>query len=606
MLLGFTVIGMFQPELRRMLERFGNKKYHKTFFRRSKKVNKNFSDKTLQELSSAAYMLGKAKTGALIVIEKGTPLNDFIATGTQINGELTSALLINIFEKNTPLHDGAVIVRNDTIVSATCYLPLSNNPEISKELGTRHRAAIGLSETVDCFVIIVSEETGAVSVVCNGKLIRNIKRDDFEKILKRLQTTDYGGLNIPNKHETKNFLKKNIAKKIVSVAIGIVLWFSLINITNPITTKNFYKIPIVVTNVSNLSDINKTYSIEEGQTVDLVLKGHRTALEQLKEDDISVTVDVSKLSSVNTSEIHISLPDNIEVISKSKNTVSVDIDNVAHAEWPVEIEQTGTVKSGFWVSGIELDNETLLISGPEMLLNKIDQVKVSVNVSNKEDGAVTNVSPVIYDKNGDVMDTSKFQFNSDSINATIHLYKTKIIDLNIKTVDEKGSQGKISKISFEPTQIAIAAPDSVLNKIDSLDIEVPVKIDITTNNGTQLSKTINIDDFIPENVIFASNEKKLTITVDFIPFAKKEVELNSSSIKFTNIPAGKKVAVVNPQEYKAIVIAPEKTMANLKTSQISAVVNLNGYKNANYDVSPSLSCPGYYVYTSDKININIK
>ena len=241
-----------------------------------------------------------------------------------------------------------------------------------------------------------------------------------------------------------------------------------------------------------------------------------------------------------------------------------------------------------------------------MLLNKIDQVKVSVNVSNKEDGAVTNVSPVIYDKNGDVMDTSKFQFNSDSINATIHLYKTKIIDLNIKTVDEKGSQGKISKISFEPTQIAIAAPDSVLNKIDSLDIEVPVKIDITTNNGTQLSKTINIDDFIPENVIFASNEKKLTITVDFIPFAKKEVELNSSSIKFTNIPAGKKVAVVNPQEYKAIVIAPEKTMANLKTSQISAVVNLNGYKNANYDVSPSLSCPGYYVYTSDKININIK
>ena len=607
MLLGFTVIGMFQPEIKRMLERFGNKKYASgLLFKRNKKVNKNFSDETIDELEKAAYSLGSTKTGALIVIEKGTPLNDFIATGITIDGKITSSLLINIFEKNTPLHDGAVIIRNDEIVSATCYLPLSSDPEISKDLGTRHRAAIGIAETVDCFVIIVSEETGNVSIVSERNLKRNISKECFREELTRLQKSNYYGIDLLDKKPKKNFFKKNLAKKIAAVIIGVVLWFSLINITNPITTKTFSKIPIEVTNAADLADINKTYSIEEGQTVDLVLKGHRSVLEKLSFNDIKASVDVSKLSSVNTSEIKISIPDDIDVVSKSKSTVSVEIDNIAHAEWPVEVEQTGTVKNGYWVSGITLDNETLLISGPEMLLNKIEQVKVSVNISNKDDGAVTKVSPVLYDKNGDVMDTSKMTFNSDSINAKIHLYKTKVIGLNINVKNEPGTQGIINKIEFSPEQISVAAPDTVLNQLTDITIDVPVKIDITANNGNTLTKTINLDEYIPENVILASDDKKLSITVIFTPFSKKELELNVKDIKFINTPSNLSVSFDETQKYSVTVIAPENKIGAIKASSILAGVNLKDYKAAEYNVQPTLTAKDAFIYTDEKIKIVLK
>lgn len=156
-------------------------------FKENSAESARFSDKTVSELVKAAYELGKTKTGALIVIEQEVTLSDFESTGIPIDAIITSQLLINIFEHNTPLHDGAVIVRGDRVVSATCYLPLSDNMDISKELGTRHRAAVGVSEVTDSFTIIVSEETGAVSVAIGGKIIRNIDGEKLRAHLIKIQ-----------------------------------------------------------------------------------------------------------------------------------------------------------------------------------------------------------------------------------------------------------------------------------------------------------------------------------------------------------------------------------------------------------------------------------
>ena len=139
-----------------------------------KEVKERFTDKTISELVKACFDMGEVKTGALIVIEQNELLTDYIRTGINLDAILTSQLLINIFEHNTPLHDGAVIVRENRIVAATCYLPLSDNMELSKQLGTRHRAGVGISEQTDSVTIIVSEETGQVSVARNGKLIRGV------------------------------------------------------------------------------------------------------------------------------------------------------------------------------------------------------------------------------------------------------------------------------------------------------------------------------------------------------------------------------------------------------------------------------------------------
>lgn len=178
---------IFQPELRKALEQLGRKRILFNAISFEENGDSRLSDKTVGELVKATFELAKTKTGALIVIEKDVPLDEYIRTGITIDSQISSQLLINIFEHNTPLHDGAVIISRDRIVSATCYLPLSDNMELSKELGTRHRAGVGISEATDSFTIIVSEETGKVTIAEGGKLSRGIDGDTLRGKLVELQ-----------------------------------------------------------------------------------------------------------------------------------------------------------------------------------------------------------------------------------------------------------------------------------------------------------------------------------------------------------------------------------------------------------------------------------
>ena len=185
-----AIVVIFQPELRKALEQLGNKKYLSGLlpFDDQRERAERFSEKTVNEIIKASYEMAKKKTGALIVIEQNINLEDYIKTGIAVDAYVTNQLLINIFEHNTPLHDGAVIIRGNRIVSATCYLPLSDNMELSKELGTRHRAGAGISEATDAFTIIVSEETGKVSIANNGNLVRNVDGEQLRNKLELLRT----------------------------------------------------------------------------------------------------------------------------------------------------------------------------------------------------------------------------------------------------------------------------------------------------------------------------------------------------------------------------------------------------------------------------------
>ena len=187
LIIGVMVI--FQPELRRMLEQLGQKKIMATLipFDTGKEVKERFTDKTINELVKACFDMGEVKTGALIVIEQENRLSEYERTGINIDAVLTSQLLINIFEHNTPLHDGAVIVRGNRVAAATCYLPLSDNMELSKQLGTRHRAGVGISEVSDSLTIIVSEETGKVSIAQGGKLTRCVNSAALRSALVKAQ-----------------------------------------------------------------------------------------------------------------------------------------------------------------------------------------------------------------------------------------------------------------------------------------------------------------------------------------------------------------------------------------------------------------------------------
>ena len=207
-----AVIVVLQPELRKAIEELGTKNYFSSLISSITDQSKGtldgrFSDKTINEIAKACVEMGKVKTGALIVIEQNQSLSDYERTGIDVDAIVTSQLLINIFEKNTPLHDGAVIVRGNRVASATCYLPLSDNMRLSKELGTRHRAGIGISEMTDSMTVIVSEETGKISVAYAGELSRNLDGDMLKEKLKIIQNKV-----IEDTSSKKRFLWKGRAK----------------------------------------------------------------------------------------------------------------------------------------------------------------------------------------------------------------------------------------------------------------------------------------------------------------------------------------------------------------------------------------------------------
>ena len=184
-----AAIIIFQPELRKALEILGEKMFLVNIFGsgNEKDVEQRCSDKTVNELVRATVEMAKVKTGALIVLEQNETLEEYERTGIDLDALVSSQLLINIFEHNTPLHDGAVIIKGDKIRSATCYLPLSENLSLSKALGTRHRAGVGISEVTDSVTIIVSEETGKISIAQRGRLRHNVQEEELRTCLVALQ-----------------------------------------------------------------------------------------------------------------------------------------------------------------------------------------------------------------------------------------------------------------------------------------------------------------------------------------------------------------------------------------------------------------------------------
>lgn len=200
-----AVIVVLQPELRKALEALGKKNFISAFlpvdFNRADEGL--FSDNTIREITRACVEMSKVKTGALIVVAQSDNLSEYENTGIEVDGVVSSQLLINIFEHNTPLHDGAVIIKGNRILSATCYLPLSDNMGLSKDLGTRHRAGVGMSEATDALVLIVSEETGKVSIAYKGELKRGLKGDDLEKYLEMIQ-------NKPDEERKRRIFKAKV------------------------------------------------------------------------------------------------------------------------------------------------------------------------------------------------------------------------------------------------------------------------------------------------------------------------------------------------------------------------------------------------------------
>lgn len=579
--IGIVVIMVLQPEIRRLIEQIGTNNINLPFSkligliknRHQKEIVKLISDQTIQELVKGSSLMGKAKTGALIVIENDIPLNEYIETGIAVNADITSQLLLNIFEHNTPLHDGAIIVRKNKIISATCYLPLSDNREINKDLGTRHRAAIGIAEVSDALVIVVSEETGAISVAREGQLKHNIDREGLTEELKSIQTKYSKSIERKGSYS----LFEDLPLKAAALLATLILWFIVVSTVNPVVTTTIRSVPVNIINEDSISEIGKTYDIISGDSVNVTIKGRKDLLDFITKDDIKIVADMSKLSLVSAVPLSVEIPSMPDAeITLSDQTMKISMEDIVDTEFNIEINQIEAPSNLYYISNIELNTDTLVISGAKSLINKIGKVQVDIDASDISSNTVLQLKPIIYDKNGEVMDIGKFNLSYDTVEAAISLYNTKVVPLNINA-KVKGEQINyiLKGISYENKQIYVAGTQSALNKCESIDINIELEIALEDISKSQFIKNIEIRDYLPEGIYVANQYSKVSLTVDFKDFFIKTFNIQPSDIKVEGLNSKYKVSITN-SKCKVSILSLTEDVSSLTLDNTQPFVSAAG------------------------------
>lgn len=581
-----AVVVAIQPELRKFIEKIGNNSINKSiayyikYWLSSKKkvtIVQKISDNTINEIAKGCFKMGKVKTGALIAIEGDIPLNEYIESGIQVNADITGALLINIFEKNTPLHDGAVIIRKDKIEAATCYLPLTQNTNINKDLGTRHRAAIGLTEVTDAIVIIVSEETGFVSIAKNGEIKHNIDRETLVEELR----------NYKLKYENKKIkikskrLTQNIPIIVLSLLASLIMWVMVSNSYNPIESITLKGVQIDVINEEAIYDIGKTYKILGETTVDVKITDRKDVIDNISYNDIQVIADMSKLSITNSIPLEVNIDRYSTAECKlSESTIQISIEDLATTEIGISVETVGD-NSNYFISEIRLNPDTVVVTGADSVVQTIGSASVTLDKSKLTENYKEKLSIEIYDKNGNII-TDKVNVNNSDVEITAILYNTKSVLLDINTnIEDPIIEGLVKEIYSEHDEIIIAGPDDIIDSIDVLNINVDINTTFDEIANTTLIKNISIQQYLPEGVYVGADYKTERLTIELDEYYTKELDITESNIDITGIKDGVQIISISLTDNKIKLLSTSSNLADVTLENVIPYLDLSGSKNEN-------------------------
>ena len=443
-----AIVILLQPELRSAMEELGQTKILSSLFifDNQRTSDGRFSDKTISEIVRASVQMARVRTGALIVIEQTSPLQEFARTGIDIDAQVTSQLLINIFEKNTPLHDGAAIIKGDRIVSATCYLPLSEN-RMDKDLGTRHRAGVGISEVTDSLTIIISEETGEISLAYRGLLTRNVQPGAAQgQAGDTAEQGDSGGqsmqglLSRKGKEQDKGEIQgifENGWLKIISLGLAIALWFFVTNYQDPETVLTVNNVPVKILHMDMVTSEGKTCIVlDDSDTIPVVtISAPRSVVDALSADNVIATADVEKMEADNMVPIDITTnkySDSIKSITSSIRYVRLSIEDESTATFNIDMSVKGRVADGSQIGQITLEQNQVRVTGPASEVALVSSAGVVVDVSGTENNISTNAEIHLYDAEGnDIRLDKNLSLNIDKTMVRVELLTLKQIPVKI-------------------------------------------------------------------------------------------------------------------------------------------------------------------------------
>ena len=543
-----AIIIMLQPELQRIVELIGAKKLPgiKSFLLKKPQRVTWYDKNTICEIVEACNSMGSVKTGALIVLERGIPLKEYLQSGIAIDSVISKQMLINIFEKNTPLHDGAVIIRKNKIASATCYLPLSMNYGIDKSLGTRHRAALGITESSDCVVIVVSEETGNISFCVDGKIHHNLTPSQLNDLL---QENMYKG--------DDTFVEKKehhspIWMKVLAPILSVVIWMTVMTTIDPVTTTYISDIPVTPINTEALDDVGQAYTIESGTTVNIKVTGRRAILDNLTADDFIAIADFEELSLVYAVPVSVKAANeahDLEIEIRGNSVMKLQIEDVVQTDVPVIVDIIGDSNNDYVIQVKDTSTKTVTVTCPESVAKTLEKAVLTVDVYGKRSNYVASATPVIYDKNGNKIEKN-VAVGQASVKVEIDVYGVKEIPFVIKLAEQDTKAEMFFRLNdyvVEKDTLRLAGPHDILSNIDV--IEVVISPDVNSD----VSNTIlaNITPFIPEGVLLAKDqEEQIEVSVDLSKMKNVTIDMAATDIVFSGVDTEKWTA--------SIVTAPNK------------------------------------------------
>lgn len=530
-----AIVIMLQPELQKLVELIGKRRLtdFKSLLRRKADIPTWYTDKDIYEIASACEDMSAVKTGALIVLERAIPLEEYSESGIGIGANISNQLLINIFEKNTPLHDGAVIIKNNKVEAATCYLPLSSNPNIAKSFGTRHRAALGISETTDCIVVVVSEETGDISVCYDGKIKHAVDRATLTSILKSnmYQSEDIVTQTKKKQHKTPLWIK------IAAPIISFIVWISVLSATDPIVTRVIQDVDVVAINTEVLDDHGQAYFIKSGDVIDVTVKGRRSLVDSMSSNDITAVADFTNMSIVYAVPIEIEgngRYSSVEIMSKQSHLMKLELEDLVQTEIPIEVELVGNVDANYVVSLQNIETSMLTVTCTQSLAETLDKAVLKIDAYGKQKDFVSVVKPFVYDKNGKQISESKISLNYEQIRVSMNVYEVQEIPIEIDLIaqDKTGDYYYIlNSLKSEHEFVRIAGANS---SMDGLDV---VHISITPDANSESIGTvlIGLKQYLPEGVMLAiDQDDQITVELDLTKYQKMTIPLKSENIGIVN------------------------------------------------------------------------